>query len=110
MSKCFYKGTPDIMGNYGKSGYNPKAKVKLGSEISPLLVTVPSEQRQLDVEALAAEHDLVVNVTVDACVDENIAALTALLTTPKTVVNEKTPERNAPCSCGSGKKFKKCCG
>ncbi|RTE66889.1 zinc chelation protein SecC [Amphritea opalescens] len=110
MSKCFYKGTPEIMGNYGKSGYNTKAKVKLGSEISPLLVNVTSEARQQEVEALAAEHDLVVKVTVDADIDENITALTALLTTPKTVHNEKTPERNAPCSCGSGKKFKKCCG
>jgi len=28
----------------------------------------------------------------------------------KTVVKEQTPGRNDPCSCGSGKKFKKCCG
>lgn len=26
------------------------------------------------------------------------------------VVKEKQPGRNDPCSCGSGKKFKKCCG
>ncbi|MDO6564546.1 SEC-C metal-binding domain-containing protein [Amphritea sp. 1_MG-2023] len=110
MSKCFYKGTPDIMGNYGKSGYNTKAKVKLGSEMSPLLVNVATEQRQQEVAALAAEHDLIVDISVDVSREENISALTALLTTPKTVQSEKTPERNAPCSCGSGKKFKKCCG
>jgi len=23
---------------------------------------------------------------------------------------DATPERNAPCPCGSGKKYKKCCG
>jgi uncharacterized protein YecA (UPF0149 family) len=23
---------------------------------------------------------------------------------------EKTPDRNDPCPCGSGKKYKKCCG
>ena len=23
---------------------------------------------------------------------------------------DQTPNRNAPCPCGSGKKFKKCCG
>jgi len=28
----------------------------------------------------------------------------------KTVIKEKTPGRNDPCSCGSGKKYKKCCG
>lgn len=28
----------------------------------------------------------------------------------KTVVKEKLPGRNDPCPCGSGKKYKKCCG
>jgi biotin-(acetyl-CoA carboxylase) ligase len=28
----------------------------------------------------------------------------------KTFVKEPTPGRNDPCSCGSGKKYKKCCG
>ena len=26
------------------------------------------------------------------------------------VVTDKKPQRNAPCDCGSGKKYKKCCG
>ncbi|MDD4564183.1 MAG: SEC-C metal-binding domain-containing protein [Eubacteriales bacterium] len=28
----------------------------------------------------------------------------------KTIVKEKEPGRNDPCLCGSGKKYKKCCG
>ncbi|MCG8482885.1 MAG: SEC-C domain-containing protein, partial [Clostridia bacterium] len=28
----------------------------------------------------------------------------------KTIVKEKKPGRNEPCPCGSGKKYKKCCG
>jgi hypothetical protein len=28
----------------------------------------------------------------------------------KTVVKDKEPGRNEPCPCGSGKKYKKCCG
>jgi len=28
----------------------------------------------------------------------------------KIYIKEKTPERNDPCPCGSGKKYKKCCG
>jgi hypothetical protein len=28
----------------------------------------------------------------------------------KTIIANKKPGRNEPCSCGSGKKFKKCCG
>ena len=31
-------------------------------------------------------------------------------TEDKTVHVTKSPERNAPCPCGSGKKYKKCCG
>jgi len=29
---------------------------------------------------------------------------------PKPVSRQPTPSRNAPCPCGSGKKFKRCCG
>jgi hypothetical protein len=29
---------------------------------------------------------------------------------PRTIVSEKCPGRNDPCPCGSGKKYKKCCG
>ncbi len=28
----------------------------------------------------------------------------------KTIINDKKPGRNEPCPCGSGKKYKKCCG
>ena len=28
----------------------------------------------------------------------------------ETIVKEKEPGRNDPCPCGSGKKYKKCCG
>ncbi|MGC8719735.1 MAG: SEC-C metal-binding domain-containing protein [Thermodesulforhabdaceae bacterium] len=30
--------------------------------------------------------------------------------TPKTVKNKQKVGRNDPCPCGSGKKYKKCCG
>jgi len=33
-----------------------------------------------------------------------------LAVTPAPIVKETTPGRNDPCSCGSGKKYKKCCG
>jgi len=29
---------------------------------------------------------------------------------PRPIVAEKKPKRNDLCTCGSGKKFKKCCG
>ncbi|GEA50278.1 zinc chelation protein SecC [Vibrio inusitatus NBRC 102082] len=110
MSKFFYRGTPDIMSNYGKSGYNPEPTLKLGSEGAPLSLTVVSEERKLEVKALVDQNKLFANIEVDSTVDENIAELETILNKPKTQRFEKTPERNDPCSCGSGKKYKKCCG
>ncbi len=50
-------------------------------------------QRTRSVEEIQAEEEL-------------------LKKTPKTepIKADKTPDRNAPCPCGSGKKYKKCCG
>ncbi len=49
-------------------------------------------------------------IEVNEAIAENLVELDGVLNTPKTVVFEKTPSRNDPCSCGSGKKYKKCCG
>jgi hypothetical protein len=45
-------------------------------------------------------------------VDEIKAEEELLKKTPKTepIKADKAPDRNAPCPCGSGKKYKKCCG
>ena len=44
--------------------------------------------------------------------DENPVPLVQFLPdlNKQTVIAEKKPGRNDPCLCGSGKKFKKCCG
>ncbi len=110
MSKFFYRGTPDVMGHYGKSGYNTKSKVKSGTQSLPLSLTVMTEQRRAEVQAIVDEHGLVATIDVNSDVEENVKELDAVLNTPKTQRIEKTPERNDPCSCGSGKKYKKCCG
>ena len=41
---------------------------------------------------------------------ENTTELDVLINKPVTTRFEKTPARNEPCVCGSGKKYKKCCG
>jgi SWIM/SEC-C metal-binding protein len=110
MSKFFFKGTIDVMGKYGKSGYSPKRNVKLGSEAHPLSLIVKTEQRKIEVEAILLEHALFGVVEINENEDENILELDAVLNKPKTQRFDKVPERNEPCSCGSGKKYKKCCG
>ncbi|GAA6205973.1 MULTISPECIES: PBPRA1643 family SWIM/SEC-C metal-binding motif protein [Thalassotalea] len=110
MSKFFFKGTIDVMGKYGKSGYSPKRNVKLGSEAKPLQLSVPSEQRKVEIETILLEQALHGQITVNENEEENILELDAVLNKPTTQRFDKVPERNAPCSCGSGKKYKKCCG
>ena len=41
---------------------------------------------------------------------EDITDLEMLLSPVKTVIAEKDVGRNSPCPCGSGRKYKKCCG
>jgi SWIM/SEC-C metal-binding protein len=110
MTKIFYTGRDANKEDHENSDYSNKRSVKYGSEQSPLSLTVISEDRKLEVEAILNEQKFFANISVDEEGEENISELTVLLNTPKTIVLDKTPGRNDPCSCGSNKKFKKCCG
>ena len=109
MSKMFFKGRIETRQNHVLSGYNVNRKVKAGTQSAPIAVTVNSAQRQEEIERLAEENQLTVTVTIDADSAENIVEFETVLNKPQTTTFEKTPNRNDPCSCGSGKKFKKCC-
>jgi SWIM/SEC-C metal-binding protein len=93
-----------------KTGYNTKRTVKLGTKRHPLTLVVTCDERKLAVEQLVADNELFAEITVDNSVDENITELNAILNKPTTTTFDKTPSRNDPCSCGSGQKYKKCCG
>lgn len=109
MSKMFFKGRIETRQSHVLSGYNVKRDVKAGTEESPITVVVNSDARKVEIETLVEKHAIVANISVDATAEENTIELETLLNKPKTTVFEKTPNRNDPCSCGSGKKFKKCC-
>ncbi|OEE62828.1 zinc chelation protein SecC [Enterovibrio norvegicus FF-454] len=110
MSKFFYKGRIEKKPKYESFGYNTKRAAKPGSEDLPLMLTVQTEERKAELEAKALENQLFVTITVDAEQPEEITEFETLLCKPQTTVLEKTPNRNDACSCGSGKKYKKCCG
>lgn len=110
MSKLFFKGRIDTRQNHVKSGYNVNREIKLGSEEAPLSIVVNSQDRQTEIEAILAQHQLIANITLDAEQEENTIELETILNKPKPTSFEKTPNRNDPCPCGSGKKYKKCCG
>lgn len=110
--KFFYKGRQDPRENHVKFGYESKGSPKTGSKKYPLSLVVTSEERKREVEALVADAELYAVIHVDNSEDavESIAELTAMLNKKGTVTLDKVPARNEPCSCGSGKKYKKCCG
>jgi len=110
MHDLYYKGRIHTRVNHVKTGYNTKRTVKLGSEKNPLTLVVTSDERKLDVATLVADNEVFANITVDDTKDENIDELNAILNKPITTTFDKKPNRNDPCSCGSGKKYKKCCG
>ncbi|ASP48336.1 PBPRA1643 family SWIM/SEC-C metal-binding motif protein [Cognaticolwellia beringensis] len=110
MHDLYYKGRIHTRVNHVKTGYNTKRAVKLGTEKHPLTLVVTSEEKKVEIEAVIAENELFADITVDSSAEENIIELTAILNKPTTTTFEKTPNRNDPCLCGSGKKYKKCCG
>ncbi len=92
-------------------GFNHSKTAKLGTKKNPANVTVQTEERFREVEVIALENSWVINIEQNEEKEENISELELLLQIPTvSTVLEKTPGRNDPCSCGSGKKYKKCCG
>lgn len=110
MHDLYYKGRIHTRVNHVKTGFNTKRIVKLGTEKKPLILIVSSDAKKVEVEALVTANGLFAEITVDSTVDEDINELNTILNKPTTTTFDKTPNRNDPCSCGSGKKYKKCCG
>lgn len=110
MSKFFYKGKIEKKPKHSSYGFSTNRETRPGTEDAPLSIRVNNEERKNTIEALLQEHELFAVIEVNTDEAEDTSELDALINTPKTTVLEKTPGRNDPCSCGSGKKFKKCCG
>jgi|TARA_B110000116_G_C16646590_1_gene495358 SWIM/SEC-C metal-binding protein len=110
MHDLYYKGRIHTRKNHVTTGYNTKRSAKLGTEKHPITLSVTSEDRKSEIEALLVENELFADITVDSAIEENIVELDAILNKVTTTTFDKTPNRNDPCSCNSGKKYKKCCG
>ncbi len=108
--KFFFKGKKEKKPKHSSYGFNTKRAVKAGTEESPLTLTVNSEVRKTEIELILQENSLFADIEVNPDSVENITELEGFLNKPKTMTFDKLPKRNDPCSCGSGKKYKKCCG
>ena len=111
--KFFFKGRQDARQHHTTyGGFQTNASQKNGSKKYPLTLVVTSNARKQEVEAQVARAKLYANISVDTREGavESITELTAMLTKGGTVTTVKSPSRNDICNCGSGLKFKKCCG
>jgi SWIM/SEC-C metal-binding protein len=111
--KFFFKGRQDARQHHtAYGGFQTGASQKSGSRKYPLTLVVTSEARKQEVEEQVAKAKLHADITLDTREGavESISELIVLLNKGATVTTAKAPSRNDPCSCGSGLKFKKCCG
>jgi len=83
---------------------------KLGTEKKPAFVNVQTEERLKEVALIFEENGWKHTIELEPDKSEDITDLERLLNPPKPKIAEKKIGRNEPCPCGSGNKYKKCCG
>ena len=84
---------------------------KLGTKSKPARVRVQTEEKAVEIMALFNQKGWQVIVGIEPDKEENIDDVEKLLNESEPIFKFKsTPSRNAPCLCGSGKLYKRCCG
>ncbi|MTI15379.1 PBPRA1643 family SWIM/SEC-C metal-binding motif protein [Sansalvadorimonas verongulae] len=111
MGKHYTQTNLQIDDRVSQRDFSGKRQARLGTEKNPASVTVQTEERKAELEKIFQEHEWAFSIAVNEEAVEDVSDLELLKKIPTTTtVLEKTPGRNDPCSCGSGKKYKKCCG
>ena len=90
--------------------YDGQKAAKLGTENNPAVVTVQTKKRMKELAAIFEKNGWKYRIDLQPDKPEDISALEILQNWPQTVTAEKKVGRNEPCPCGSGNKYKKCCG
>lgn len=99
------------IGAAGRQGVFDGRKIaKLGTEKHPAIVSVQTEARRDEIAARFDAKGWKFKIAVDAEKPEDITDLTRLLNPPLPKIAGTKIGRNELCSCGSGKKYKNCCG
>ena len=83
---------------------------RLGSKKRPAIVRVQTQERAAEIAAICKEHDWYYIIGIEPHKAEDISDIERLLNPAVRAKAETTPGRNDPCPCGSGKKYKRCCG
>jgi len=90
--------------------FDGKKTAKLGTTRNPAVVHVKTKGRSKEVAAIFEENGWAYTIELDPKKDEDITDLDILLNPVKTKIVDQKIGRNDPCPCGSGKKYKRCCG
>jgi SWIM/SEC-C metal-binding protein len=84
---------------------------QLGSKKKPAIIRVQTEERGIELVALCTQKGWQVIVGIEPDKEENIDDIKKLDPISMPVFHfQSSPSRNAPCLCGSGKQYKRCCG
>ena len=90
--------------------FDGKKTAKLGTEKNPAVVNVKTKKRMKEVTSIFEKNGWKYTIELQPKEPEDITDLEILLNWPKPIEAEKKVGRNELCPCGSGKKYKKCCG
>jgi SWIM/SEC-C metal-binding protein len=90
--------------------FNGIKTAKLGTAKMPAVVSVQTEERLNEVTSIFEAHEWRFSIDLEPDKPEDITDLEILLNPSEQKRAEKKIGRNDPCPCGSGKKYKKCCG
>lgn len=83
---------------------------KLGTDKKPAIMRVRSEARAKEILGICQKHGWKAIVGIEPDKSEDTSDLEKLLNSPVQEIASNKTGRNEPCPCGSGKKYKKCCG
>ena len=90
--------------------FDGKKTSKLGTEKNPAVVNVQTKKRVKELESVFEKNGWKYKIELEPDKPEDTTDLEILLNPQETKIAEKKVGRNEPCPCGSGKKYKKCCG
>jgi len=82
---------------------------KIGSVKNPATVVVQTWEKRDELKKIFDENGWSCRIKVRPEMEEDIRDLESLQKVGITKISEESTGRNAPCTCGSGKKYKKCC-
>jgi Predicted metal-binding protein related to the C-terminal domain of SecA len=82
---------------------------KLGTKQKPVMVRVKTQARAMEIVQVCKANGWQFIMGLEPDKPEDISDLQKLLHPPAPIKSTKVG-RNDPCPCGSGKKYKKCCG